>query len=394
MQHETKKIVILGSTGSVGSQALEVIHRFPDQYQIVGLSANQNVSLLLKQAKTFKPKVIAMMDKAACVKVKERLKLLGPRFRKIQVLFGLEGLCQLAELAEADLVLTALVGSVGLKPTAQAIKKSKTIALANKETLVTAGSIIMDLARQHQAFIIPVDSEHSAIYQCLVGEDFASVRNLILTCSGGPFRKASQKFLEKAKAQDALKHPTWNMGQKISIDSATLMNKGLEIIEAHWLFSVDYAHIKVLVHPQSLVHSLVEFQDGSLKAQISQPTMKIPIQFAFSCPARQTNPDIQDLNLESLNQMTFNPPDLKRFPCLRLAREAGQAGGSAPTVLNAANEIAVELFLQDKIKFLQIPKIIQKSLSDHHLLADPTLEQIIQLDTQTKTKIQKQYSKK
>ena len=408
MANYRKKIIVLGSTGSVGTQALKVVGKFPDRLELIGISANTSVPLVLKQLKKFKPRLIAMTDEKAARELKERLhKMNLSAFglkKKPQILVGEKGLEELAATKEADIVLNAVVGSAGIRPTfamlnaaAGARKDSKTLALANKETLVAAGDLVMDLAQRNQVKIIPVDSEHSAIFQCLMGEQRESVLNLVITCSGGPFRATPKKELAQVTVKQALKHPSWSMGGKITIDSATLMNKGLEVIEAHFLFGFDYDQIKVLVHPQSLIHSLVEFRDGSLKAQIGETTMKVPIQLACSFPDRWENitgkDKIKRIDLSSkagvarFNQMQFFNPDFNKFTCLKYAYEAGRVGGTLPAVLNAANEAAVEAFLTGNIKFTQIAQIVKKALNQHQVIKKPSLNDILELDQAVKQEI-------
>ncbi|MBU2025700.1 MAG: 1-deoxy-D-xylulose-5-phosphate reductoisomerase [Patescibacteria group bacterium] len=385
-----KKIAILGSTGSVGTQALQIIKQHPSKFKIIGLTANTNTQAMLAQIKTFHPQAVAMMNKVSARELTRKIKTLDRRYSRIKIYTGLPGLVKIATLNTADIILTSVVGSIGIVPTFEAIKKSKTIALANKETLVAAGQIIMPAAKKYNAKIIPVDSEHSAIFQCLVGENPQNIKNLILTCSGGPFRKTPPSRLKKVTLKQALNHPSWKMGGKITIDSATLMNKGLEVIEAHWLFGLPYENIKVVVHPQSLVHSMVEFRDGSLKAQISQPSMSIPIQLAFSFPQRLKNKKIPRLDLSrktsvnQLNQMTFEKPDFKKFPCLNLAYKAGRLGGTLPAALNAANETAVQYFLQGKIKYLDIANVIKKIIKKNKQVKNPNLSCILETDKKVK----------
>jgi 1-deoxy-D-xylulose-5-phosphate reductoisomerase len=372
-----KNISILGSTGSVGTQALEIIKSHPDKFKVIGLSANRNVSFLLDQIKQFEPEIVALMDEKAAKELKRQLKFLSSKIKKPRVLAGISGLNEIVKEPKSDLILTAIVGAVGIIPTVEAIKAKKTIALANKETLVAAGEIVMKLAKKNKVKIIPVDSEHSAIFQCLMGEEADNLAKIILTCSGGPFRSYQLKDFKQITLKKALKHPSWNMGGKITIDSSTLMNKGLEVIEAHHLFQTPYAKIKVLIHPQSYFHSLVEFKDHSIKAQIGYPTMLVPIQLAFSYPKRLKTKIIPKLDLLKLNEMQFEKPDFKKFPCLNLAYQAGKQGGLMPAVLNAANEAAVSLFLQEKIHYLDIYKIISKTLENHKNVKNPSLEEIL-----------------
>jgi 1-deoxy-D-xylulose-5-phosphate reductoisomerase len=370
-----KYISILGSTGSIGTQTLDIVRQFPDEFKIVGLTANKNSELLLKQIKEFKPKAAAIMDKS---KIDDLL-----NFSSCQVYSGIEGLNKIAALNEADTVVNALVGSAGIEPTCNAIKSKKNIALANKETLVAAGSVIMDEIKKNNVALMPIDSEHSAIFQCLNGENIKEMSEITITCSGGPFRNYTRQQLENASLQDALKHPTWNMGNKITIDSATLMNKGFEIIEAHWLYGIDYEKIKIVIHPQSIVHSLVEFVDKSVIAQLGMPDMKIPIQYALTYPKRF--PTMQgSLDLARIKTLEFREPDFEMFPCLKYAYEAGTIGGTLPAVMNAANETAVHAFLENKVRFLGIPRLVRKMMDEHTLIKNPSLKDILEVDKKTK----------
>ena len=381
-QLKKKRVVILGSTGSVGCQALDVARKFPQLIKVEGLSANTSVSEMMKQIREFKPRVVAMSDEASAAELKRKLKLSGGKERLVRVFAGVEGVANLAALSSADLVLTAVVGSAGILPTMEAVRAKKVIALANKEALVAAGALVM----RERPNIIPVDSEHSAIFQCLLGEPAENLERIILTCSGGPFRKNSLAKLRQVTVKQALNHPSWKMGGKITIDSSTLMNKGFEVIEAHWLFGVAYDKIKVTVHPQSIVHSMVEFKDGSVKAQIGEPTMLVPIQLAFLFPRRLKNKMIPPLSIQRLNEMTFEDPDLNKFPALSLAYEAGRTGGTMPAALNAANEVAVEFFLQGRIKYLHIAKTIETMLARHKLVKNPNIDDILNADRETKIK--------
>jgi len=372
-----KHLSILGSTGSIGTQTLEIIRQYPEEFKIVGLTANKNSELLLKQIKEFKPKAVAIMDKT---KVDDLL-----NFSSAQVYSGIEGLNKIASLQEADTVVNSLVGSIGIEPTYNAIKNKKNIALANKETLVAAGSIIMEEAQKNNVKIMPIDSEHSAIFQCLNGENIKEVNKITITCSGGPFKNHTKEMLENVSVQDALKHPTWSMGSKITIDSATLMNKGFEVVEAHWLYGIEYEKIKIVIHPQSIVHSLVEFHDKSVIAQLGLPDMKIPIQYALSFPKRFPNSS-KSLDLTEIKNLEFKQPDFEKFPCLKYAYEAGNAGGTLPCAMNAANETAVYAFLDNKIKFLDIQKLIRKIMDEHEIIKSPTLKDILETDRKTKEK--------
>jgi 1-deoxy-D-xylulose-5-phosphate reductoisomerase len=347
--------------------------------QVLALTAYANAELLEKQAREFKPRVISIGDEAAAETLRERLGDLD-----IQVLSGREGMIQAAVLEEVDTVVTSVVGTVGLLPTVEAIRKGKDIALANKETLVTAGAIVMAEAQKHNVRILPVDSEHSAIYQCLSGNRASSVDRIILTASGGPFRGRKREDLREVTLEQALKHPNWSMGSKITIDSATLMNKGLEVIEAKWLFGLANEQIHVIVHPQSIIHSMVEYVDGSVIAQLGSPDMRLPIQFALTWPKRVSNP-FSRLDLLKASSLTFEKPDFEAFPCLRLAFEALQAGGTLPAVMNAANEIAVGAFLNRKIGFLEIADIIESVMAKHSVNIQPCLHDIIEVDAWART---------
>lgn len=367
-----KNVVILGSTGSIGKQSLEVISRFPEDFRIVGLAANRSIDLLEEQIGFFDVPYVAVMDDQAAEILQYRLS-----GTKCKCLKGSEGILELVRLPEAELILVAVAGVVGLKPTFEAIKHKKNIALANKETLVAGGNLIMDAVRRNGVQILPVDSEHSAIFQCL--DKIEDVAELIITGSGGPFRKFTREQLKHVRPEMALKHPTWKMGPKITIDSATLMNKGLEVIEAKWLFGVDYDQIDVVIHPQSIIHSLVRYKDGMMLAQLGWPDMRLPIQYALLYPVRKGN-NLEPLDLVKAGQLTFEPPDLKNFPSLSLAREAGKAGGTMPVVLNAANEIAVNAFLNGRIKFLDIPDIISDVMSRHDRKQVTELDDILAAD--------------
>ena len=370
-----KHLSILGSTGSIGTQTLEIVRQFPNEFKVVGLTTNKNSDLLLKQIKEFKPKAVAIMDKS---KTDDLL-----NFSSCQVYSGIDGLNKIAALQEADTVVNALVGSVGIEPTYHAIKNKKNIALANKETLVAAGSVIMEEIKKNNVALMPIDSEHSAIFQCLNGENIKEVNKITITCSGGPFKDYAKEQLQNATAENALKHPTWNMGNKITIDSATLMNKGFEAIEAYWLYGIEYDKIKIVIHPQSIMHSLVEFVDGSVKAQLGFPDMKIPIRYALTYPKRFHSLSKQ-LDLVQIKNLEFSEPDFEKFPCLKYAYEAGIKGGTLPAVMNAANEIAVYAFLENKIRFLDVPRLIRKMMDEHNLIKNPALKEILEVDRKTK----------
>ncbi len=372
MNKDTKNVVILGSTGSIGRQALDVIDLHPDKFQVVGLAARDEVDEIAEQLERYRPVAVALGEDACYGALKSKLN------RECHVLMGLDGMCELAEQDNVDIVLVAVSGAIGIKPTLAAINKSRRIALANKETLVAAGDIVMNLARDKQAEIIPVDSEHSAIFQCLVGEN-GSLRNLWLTASGGPFREFSLEDLNLVTAAMALTHPNWKMGPKITVDSATLMNKGLEVIEAHHLFDVDYDHIKVLVQRESVIHSMIEMVDGSFLGHLGVADMRIPIQYALSYPERMPSP-AKALDFAEVGCIHFERPDMVKFPLLGKAYEAGRSGGSMPVVMNAANEIAVHLFLDDKIGFLDIAEMVQRVMDKHERISDPSLEEIFAID--------------
>ena len=370
-----KNIAILGSTGSIGTQTLDVIEKNPDKFKVKALSVNTNIELLKEQIEKFKPEAVSVMDKAKA----DQLKV------DIPVYSGLEGLKKIATLESADTIVTSVVGSIGLEPTIAAIKAKKNIALANKETLVTAGQLVMREAKKNNITIMPIDSEHSALFQCLNGEDIKKVRRLIITCSGGPFRNKPLKELIQMKASDALKHPTWKMGAKITIDSSTLMNKGFEVIEAKWLYNIN--NIDVVVHPQSIIHSMVEYVDRSIMAQLGTPDMRIPIQYALSYPKRIKN-ELEPLDITK-QDLTFEKPDTKRFPCLSYAFEALEKGGTLAAVINAANEVVVKAFLEDKITFMQIPQLIRQAMDNHNIINRPELQDILDVDKQTRIQVAK-----
>jgi 1-deoxy-D-xylulose-5-phosphate reductoisomerase len=368
-----KNICILGSTGSIGKNSLEVIANFPDRYRVTYLTTNRNIDLLHQQITRFKPKGVAVLEKGAASALKHTLN------GSVSLFQGTEGLMDVVRRDDIDIVISSLVGFSGLQPTIEAIKRGKTVALANKETLVVAGEIITRLVKEHGTTLIPVDSEHSAILQCLAGEKQENISKLILTASGGPFLTTDKKDFVNLTVEAALKHPNWNMGNKITIDSATMMNKGLEVIEAHWLFGLPPEKIEVLIHPQSIIHSMVEFVDGSVKAQLGVPDMKIPIQYALTYPDRA--PSVyKRVDFANLREMTFFKPDMNKFECLALAYQVLQCGGTAPAILNAANEVAVELFLQKKITFNQIPMLIREAMERIPIQPSPSLEDIIAAD--------------
>lgn len=368
-----QKIAVLGSTGSIGRQTLDIIEKMPDRFELVALAAGSRIDLLAQQAAKTCPRLISVSDAEGAARLKQKI---DP---SIRVVWGPEGLVQAAAESGADIVVVAVVGSAGLLPTLAALTAGKRVALANKEALVAGGQLVMDALSEGEGELLPVDSEHSAIHQCLIGEGQEAVRRLVLTASGGPFRKASIVEMEAARPEEALNHPTWSMGGKITIDSATLMNKGLEVLEAYWLFGVDFDRIDVVIHPQSIVHSLVEFVDGSVKAQLGTPDMRTPIQYALCFPQR---PAISwgHLSLTDAAALTFEPPDLDRFPCLSLAYQAGRAGGTAPAVLSAANEVAVEAFLTHQIGFLEIARCVESVLQAHTVTAASDVESVLQAD--------------
>lgn len=375
-----KKIAILGSTGSIGTQALQVIRNHPDQFEAFVLTANNQVDLLIQQAREFLPDAVVISNDTLYPKLKEALSDLP-----IKVYAGADALAQVVQSESVDMVLTAMVGFCGLRPTIEAIKSGKPIALANKETMVVAGALINDLTHQYQVPIYPVDSEHSAIFQCL--EQNNAIEKIILTASGGPFRKTALRDLMNVTRKEALKHPNWNMGAKITIDSATMMNKGFEVIEAKWLFGLNTNQIDVVVHPQSIIHSMVQFHDGSVKAQMGLPDMKLPIQYALSYPNRlQTN--FPRLDFAHHASLTFEEPDLKRFRNLHLAYKAISKGGTAPCALNAANEVVVEAFLHDKIGFMEMPELIEKAITQTSYVEKPTLEDYFEVDKEARQRTQ------
>ena len=378
-----KKLSILGSTGSIGTQTLDIVRKFPEKFKIAGLSCNSNIELLKKQIDEFKPEIVAVFDEGKADELKDKLKVDIPVYK------GMDGLLKVAVFGEANTVVNSLVGSIGVLPTIKAIENLKNVALANKETLVTAGSVVMKKLKFHKTNLLPIDSEHSAILQCLQGSKMVNVNKITLTCSGGAFRDKTKEELLVVKAADALKHPTWNMGAKITIDSATLMNKGFEVIEAQWIYELPYSKIDVVIHPQSIVHSLVEFKDKSVIAQLGVPDMKIPIQYALDYPNRLENSDLPQLSLSDVGKLEFKEPDLERFPCLAMAYDAGIKGGTLPAVMNAANEIAVKYFLQDKIKFMDIPRIIMEAMKKHQIIKNPDLDQILDVDKRVKEDTEK-----
>ncbi len=380
-----KHIALLGSTGSIGTQTLDIVDRFADKFCIEVLTANNNADLLIKQALKYEPNCVVIANKGKYDYVKQALKN-----TYIKVFAGEQSLEEVVKFKDIDIVLVALVGIAGLKPTIAAIKAKKTIALANKETMVVAGEKVSCLAAEQDVAILPVDSEHSAIFQCLQGEYHNRIRKILLTCSGGTFFGKTKDFLKNITPQQALRNPNWVMGNKVTIDSASLMNKGLEVIEARWLFNVLPKDITVVVHPQSIVHSMVEFEDGSIKAQLATPDMHLPILYALSYPIRQKVED-KDLDIFSIKNLSFFKPDTETFPCLDIAYRAIEQGGNMPCCMNAANEMAVQKFLQGKINFLQIPELISKTMQETTFVKEPTLEDYFLLDKQIREKIDKDY---
>lgn len=366
-----KKIAVLGSTGSIGTQTLDVVRNHKDALEVTALAAGRNVELMERQIREFMPRVAVMWDRRAA----EALRLAAADI-PVRILSGMDGLLEICTMPDVHTVVTAMVGMIGIRPTIAAIEAGKDIALANKETLVTAGHLIMPLAKQHKVSILPVDSEHSAIFQCLNGEDKKTLHKILLTASGGPFRGKSLAELSQITVEDALKHPNWAMGKKITIDSSTLVNKGLEVMEARWLFDVPLSQIQVVVHPQSVIHSMTEYEDGAVMAQLGVPDMRLPIQYALFYPDRRYLSG-ERLDFYALSSLTFEQPDAETFRGLALAYKAAEAGGTMPTVYNAANERAVSLFLDRKITYLQIPEIIEAAMGAHKAAAEPEVEQIL-----------------
>ena len=370
-----KKIAILGSTGSIGAQTLDVVREHSDELQVVALAAGSNKERLKEQIKEFHPKLVSLSDEKKAQELKEEL-----AGEQVEVVCGMEGLIEVAGADSADVVVTAVVGMMGILPTMEAIKKGKDIALANKETLVTAGHLIIPMAKEYGVSILPVDSEHSAIFQSLQGEPKAALDKILLTASGGPFRGKSAEFLETVTLEDALNHPNWSMGPKITIDSSTMVNKGLEVMEAKWLFGVDYSQIEVVIQPQSIIHSMVQYVDGAIIAQLGTPDMKLPIQYALYYPERRFLRGIR-LDFYKLGQMTFEAPDMDTFEGLKFALEAMRRGGNIPTVFNAANEKAVAMFLERRIAFLDIPDIIASAMEEITYIEHPSVEEILATET-------------
>jgi len=373
-----KNISLLGATGSIGTQTLDVIRTHPDKFRLVALSVGKNIELARKIISEFNPELVSVQSKEDY----DQLKLELGAATKIS--YGEDGLVEVAVYEKSDILVNAVLGSVGLFPTLQAIKAHKVIAIANKETLVTAGHLVMEEAKRQQVLLLPVDSEHSAIFQCLQGEHDKDIERLIITASGGSFRDKKREELVGVTVKDALSHPNWSMGAKITIDSATMMNKGLEVIEAHWLFNLPFEKIDVLQHRESIIHSMVEFQDGSVKAQLGTPDMRVPIQYALSYPNRITLTSSERLDLAKIGMLHFEPMDLERFYALKLSYEAGKIGGTMPTVLNAANEVAVGAFLNERISFLQIDQLVEKALEKHNVIKHPDLDTIRSVDLETR----------
>lgn len=366
-----KKIAILGSTGSIGTQTLDVVRAHSDELEVVALAAGSNKERLKEQIREFHPELVSLSDERKAQELKEEL-----AGEAVEVVCGMDGLIEVAGIDSADVVVTAVVGMMGILPTMEAIRKGKDIALANKETLVTAGHLIIPMAREYGVSILPVDSEHSAIFQCLQGETKKALDKILLTASGGPFRGKSAEFLETVTLEDALNHPNWSMGPKITIDSSTMVNKGLEVMEAKWLFGVDYSQIEVVIQPQSIIHSMVQYIDGAVIAQLGTPDMRVPIEYALFYPERRSLPGDR-LDFSKLSQITFEKPDYKVFRGLSLAIEAGKTGGTMPTVFNAANERAVAKFLKGEIKYTDIVRSIEKCMDAHKVSAHPDLEEIL-----------------
>ncbi|MCD6297353.1 MAG: 1-deoxy-D-xylulose-5-phosphate reductoisomerase [Deltaproteobacteria bacterium] len=371
-----KKIALLGSTGSIGVNALNVIRANPEKYRVAALTAGKNIELLLNQIEDFRPMAVAVLDETLALELKKR----SGKGRKFGISFGSKGLVHIATLNEVDTVISAITGAAGLLPTYEAIKAGKQIALANKETMVMAGPLVISEAEKHDVSILPIDSEHSAILQSLMGHPKEDIKRVVLTASGGPFKDLSLEEMGKVTPAQALKHPNWSMGSKITIDCATMMNKGLEAIEARWLFDMDMEQISILIHPQSVIHSMVEYRDGSVLAQLGTPDMKIPISYALSYP-RHLETGVSSLRLDEIGKLTFAKPDINKFKCLNLALKAAEKGGSMPAVLNGANEIAVASFLEGKIGFLDIPDLIEKVMGAHRPYPIDNIETVMEVDT-------------
>jgi 1-deoxy-D-xylulose-5-phosphate reductoisomerase len=373
-----KYISLLGASGSIGTQTLDVIRSHPNEFRLAAMSIGKNIELAGKIIEEFTPHLVSVANKEDCERLRHEFG------SKVKLVYGEEGLIEVATYSKTDIVVNAVVGSVGLLPTLQAIEAGKTIALANKETLVTAGHIVMEAAQKRGVTILPVDSEHSAIFQCLQGEKEKNIEKIILTASGGSFRDRKREELQNVTVEEALRHPNWAMGAKITIDSATMMNKGLEVIEAHWLFHLSYEQIDVLLHKESIIHSMVQFHDSSVIAQLGTPDMRVPIQYALTYPDRFELLGAKKLNLAEIGTLHFQKVDFERYRCLKLAYEAGKAGGSLPTVLNAANEEAVAAFLNGQISFLTIEELIEQALERHHVVKQPTFDEIREIDEETR----------
>ncbi|PFU82278.1 1-deoxy-D-xylulose-5-phosphate reductoisomerase [Bacillus cereus] len=378
-----KNISLLGASGSIGTQTLDVLRSHPDQFRLVAFSVGKNIDYAVKVIQEFSPQIVSVQREEDVLKLQS---VSG----NTKIVYGSEGLLEVALHPDAEIVVNAVVGSVGLLPTLRAIEAKKTIGIANKETLVTAGHLVMEAARKHNVSLLPVDSEHSAIFQCLNGENEKRISRLIITASGGSFRDKTRDELHHVTVEDALRHPNWSMGSKITIDSATMMNKGLEVIEAHWLFGIPYEQIDVVLHKESIIHSMVEFEDRSVMAQLGSPDMRVPIQYALTYPDRLPLSDTKQLNLWEIGTLHFKKMDQERFRCLRFAYEAGKAGGSMPAVMNAANEVAVEAFLQKRIDFLTVEDLIEKAMNHHNVIARPSLEEILEIDAATRRFVMEQ----
>lgn len=384
-----KKLTILGTTGSIGTQTLEVLRRDKENFQLVAISANSSWEKLIDIIREFGPNYAVLTEEKAYLKLKQYC---SNNSIDTEVLFGVEGLSIIASLPEIDMVVTSVVGMIGLVPTIKAIRAGKDIALANKETLVVGGQLVMEEAKKHKVNILPVDSEHGAIFQCLRGNKASEVKKILLTASGGPFRGRKTEELLDVTVDQALKHPKWNMGRKLTIDSSTLMNKGLEVIEAHWLFDIDYDNIEVIVHPQSIVHSMVEYKDGSVIAQLGSTNMCLPIQYALKYPERGECV-VDKLDFYTIGDLTFEKPDMETFKPLKLAYEAGKIGGTMPAILNCANEAAVELFLNKRIKFLEIGKILEECMNKFEVKQTYTLEDVLEIDVKVKEYVKSKFNK-
>ena len=385
-----KRISILGSTGSIGTQTLEIVAQYPEAFQVVGIAAGSNLALLVEQIQQFQPEIVAIRDEAKLAELESALASLE---KSPTLLAGEAGVIEVAQYGDAETVVTGIVGCAGLLPTIAAIEAGKDIALANKETLIAGGPVVLPLVEKHQVKLLPADSEHSAIFQCLQGVPEKGLRRIILTASGGAFRDLPVEKLSQVSVKDALKHPNWSMGRKITIDSATLMNKGLEVIEAHFLFGLDYDAIDIAIHPQSIIHSLIELEDTSVLAQLGWPDMRLPLLYALSWPERLTT-DWEPLDLVKVANLTFNEPDHDKYPCMKLAYDVGREGGAMPAILNAANEAAVALFLDEKIQFLDIPRLIEATCDrfKSQNLATPTLDDILAADRWARIRVNEEAS--